>query len=81
RADPTNGLCLNALYDRAFDRGVITFDEIFRMVVSAALKKDRPPEFQQINFLKVEGNKLILPHRFQPDAAALQHHRESIFIP
>jgi putative restriction endonuclease len=79
RADPTNGLCLNALYDCAFDRGLITFDEDFRMVVSRALKKDRPPEFQQINFLKLEGSKLILPHRFQPDAIAMQHHRESIF--
>ncbi len=80
RADPTNGLCLNALYDCAFDRGLITFDEDFRMVVAATLKKDRSPEFQQINFLKVEGSKLILPHRFHPDAAALQHHRENIFV-
>jgi len=80
RADPTNGLCLNALYDRAFDRGLITFDEDFRMVVSTSLKKDRPPEFQQINFLAREGSKLTLPHRFQPDATALQQHRESIFV-
>jgi len=80
RADPTNGLCLNALYDRAFDRGLITFDEDFRMVVSTALKKDRPPEFQQINFLDREGGKLILPHRFAPDAVALQQHRERIFL-
>lgn len=80
RADPTNGLCLNALYDCAFDRGLITFDEDFRMVVSPTLKKDRPPEFQHINFIKVEGSKLVLPHRFQPDAAALQHHRENIFV-
>ncbi len=27
RADPTNGLCLNALHDKAFDRHLITFDE------------------------------------------------------
>ena len=25
--DPCNGIALNALYDRAFDRGLITFDE------------------------------------------------------
>jgi predicted restriction endonuclease len=81
RADPTNGLCLNALYDRAFDGGLITFDEEFRMVVSEMLKKDQPPEFQQINFLKQEGRALILPHRFHPDNSAMQHHREIIFIP
>lgn len=27
RADPRNGIALNALYDRAFDRGLITFDD------------------------------------------------------
>ena len=80
RADPTNGLCLNALYDRAFDRGLITFDEDFRLMISGHLKKGDAPEFQQINFIAREGAKLILPHRFSPDAAALQKHRDSIFI-
>lgn len=79
RADPTNGLCLNALYDRAFDRGLITFDKDLRLVVSELLKKDKPPEFQQLNFIRIEGCSLILPHRFQPDKAALEHHREFIF--
>ena len=38
RADPTNGLCLNALHDRAFDRGLITFDAELRVVVSPTLQ-------------------------------------------
>ncbi len=80
RADPTNGLCLNALYDRAFDRGLITFDEDFRLVASSHLKKGDVPEFQQINFIAREGAKLILPHRFSPDAAALEKHRDNIFV-
>jgi len=79
RADPTNGLCLNALYDHAFDRGFITFDEDFRMVVSTLLKKGEIPEFQLINFVKVEGSKLHLPHRFCPDSSALEKHRSEIF--
>jgi hypothetical protein len=81
RADPTNGLCLNALYDRAFDRGLITFDEDFRMVVSSVLKKDKSPEFQLVNFVKMEGSKLLLPHRFCPDTTALDKHRNSFFHP
>lgn len=32
RADPTNGIALNALYDKAFDRHLISFDEDFRLV-------------------------------------------------
>lgn len=38
RADPTNGLCLNALFDRAFDRGLITIDDSLRVIVARQLR-------------------------------------------
>ena len=75
RADPTNGLCLNALHDKAFDRHLITFDEDCRLVVSSFLKKGDIPEFQAVNFAKLEGATLMLPHRFAPDPRALEEHR------
>jgi putative restriction endonuclease len=79
RADPTNGLCLNALHDKAFDRHLITFDEDFRLVVSNFLRKNDVPEFQSANFVRIEGSTLTLPHRFAPDPHALEEHR-SAFI-
>jgi hypothetical protein len=79
RADPTNGICLNALYDQAFDRGFITFDDDFKLVISSLLKGEEIPEFQQINFVKMEGSPLLLPHRFRPDTVALEIHRSEIF--
>lgn len=77
RADPTNGLCLNALHDKAFDRHLITFDENLRLVVSTFLKKGDVPEFQSANFANLQGKKLTLPHRFAPDPQALAEHRNS----
>jgi len=77
RADPTNGLCLNVLHDKAFDRHLITFDEDYRLVVSSILKSGVLPEFQSINFKKLEGSKLHLPHRFTPDPKALEEHRNA----
>lgn len=77
RADPTNGLCLNALHDKAFDRHLITFDEDLRLVVSIFLKKGDVPEFQSANFSKLQGKMLTLPHRFAPDPQALVEHRNS----
>ena len=77
RADPTNGLCLNALHDKAFDRHLITFDEDLRLVVSIFLKKGDVPEFQSANFSKLHGKMLTLPHRFAPDPQALAEHRNS----
>jgi len=77
RADPTNGLCLNALHDKAFDRHLITFDKDCRLVVSSFLKKGDLLEFQSTNFAKLEGAKLTLPHRFAPDPQAMEEHRNS----
>lgn len=79
RADPRNGIILNALYDRAFDRGLITFDESLRVVVSRRLKTVNPPEFQSRALLDLEGRALRLPYRFTPDPVALAYHREHLF--
>ncbi|MCB7130012.1 MAG: HNH endonuclease [Candidatus Brocadiales bacterium] len=79
RADPTNGICLNALHDRAFDRGLITIDEEYRIVVSPSLQAMDSP-FHQQAFVKIAGKKIHLPRRFLPDQAALVYHRESVFV-
>lgn len=79
RADPSNGIALNALYDRAFDRGLITFDESLRLMISSRLKAGDPPMLQQQVFLSLEGNRIRLPRRFGPDPLAMAYHREHIF--
>jgi hypothetical protein len=79
RADPRNGIVLNALYDRAFDRGFITFDKSLHVVVSERLKGNDPPLFQQYSLLKIEGQPLHLPYRFTPDPDAISYHREHVF--
>lgn len=81
RADPRNGIALNTLYDRAFDRGFITFDESSRMVVSSRLKEGRLSELQRATFLEMEGKKLRQPYRFGPDPAAMAYHRNELFKP
>jgi predicted restriction endonuclease len=81
RADPRNGIALNTLYDRAFDRGFITFDESLRLVLSSQLKEGDLSEFQEQSFLRIEGKKLRLPYRFNPDLDAMSYHRENVFRP
>jgi putative restriction endonuclease len=79
RADPRNGIALNALYDRAFDRGLITFDNSLRVVLSPRLRATDPPPLHRQALLEIEGRPLRLPHRFAPDPAALAYHRERVF--
>ena len=78
RTDPTNGICLNALHDKAFDRHLITFDEDYRLVVSPALKANTSSDFHTASFLALEGQQLHLPHRFKPDPKAMEAHREQL---
>jgi len=79
RADPTNGLCLNALLDRAFDRGLITLDESFRVVVSRRLREGIVDAALDCSLTTIEGRKLMLPDRFPPDVTAIAYHRENVF--
>lgn len=78
RLNPRNGLCLSALYDRAFDQGLITLDEDWRVVLSTALKKPEPPLMH--HFQAVEGKQIALPERFSPAPEFMQCHRDQVFI-
>jgi putative restriction endonuclease len=80
RADPTNGIALCALHDRAFDRGLISLDGNFKIVTSTLLRTKGHSELHRIALLEIEGKELTLPHRFHPDTKALAYHRKNIFV-
>jgi putative restriction endonuclease len=79
RAHPANGICLNALHDRAFDRGLLTFTDDFRAVFSERLRSIEVSSAQHALLLQFEGQPLQLPARVQPDRAALEYHRRNVF--
>ena len=79
RADPRNGICLNALHDRAFDRGLITFDENFRVVLSPEIGKSDQCLLHRQQLIGIAGRALRLPARFRPEPLALEYHRKHVF--
>ena len=79
RADPRNGLCLNALLDRTFDRGLISFADDLTVIVSDRLTQ-HPIADPLLAVGGLSGRKLTLPVRFAPDLAALAYHRERVFV-
>jgi hypothetical protein len=79
RADPTNGLALCALHDRAFDAGLIGVDESMRVMVADKARCSRPPALHRVGLLDIEGSRLAKPRRFAPDPKAIAWHRENIF--
>jgi len=80
RTDPRNGFCLSRLHDAAFDRGLITFDEDFRLVLSAVLNDATSNQTMAASFKAFEGQSIELPSRFRPSEKYVKQHRESIFV-
>ena len=83
RADPRNGICLNALHDRAFDRGLMTFGEKLEVVVSPKLVSTPnllgdTAEVRTI-LLGQAGRQLRVPEAFGPSPEYLAFHRENVF--
>lgn len=67
RLNPMNGLCLNALHDKAFDAGLITISaDDYTIKVSSKLKKKNMPESIEQNFIRLEGEGIKLPDKFLP---------------
>lgn len=78
RLNPMNGLCLNALHDKAFDKGLITISaEDYTLKVSSKLKAKNPPQSIELNFIKYEGREINLPDKFLPSKDQLKIHNES----
>lgn len=79
RLNPSNGLCLSSLHDKAFDRGLISFNEHLEMIVSPKIKK-LTSDIAIENFSKYEGKQLRLPVSYPPDMSQMRYHRENIFV-
>ena len=76
RLNPRNGLCLSALHDKAFDRGILTIGEDLTVRVS---KKAVADAFYRSAILRYDNQRINLPERFRPDADFLEYHRANIF--
>ena len=78
RLNPMNGLCLNALHDRAFDKGLITVDaKDYSIKISSSLKNKKQLDSIIQNFIILEGKTITLPDKFMPAAKFLKIHNDS----
>ena len=78
RMNPCNGLCLNALHDRAFDKGLITITPEYYVKLSPALQRTHAAI--QTFFMPYENTKITLPQRFMPSKECIVFHNKNIFI-
>ncbi|WP_038912985.1 HNH endonuclease [Dickeya zeae] len=80
RLDPSNGLCLSALHDKAFDKGLIGFNDHLELMLSPRLKM-LSSEIVQNQFEQYEGKQLHLPAdpHHHPKLEHIRHHRKHLF--
>lgn len=78
RLNPSNGICLSNLYDKAFDIGFIGIKKDYTVILSEKLKANSSKNYYQ-KFFNIEGKKLSLPERYLPKKEFLEYHRDTIF--
>lgn len=81
RLNPMNGLCLNALHDRAFDSGLIAIrPDDYTIVLSSELKqKKNINKALETHFIAYENKEIHLPDKFLPQPEFLDYHYQNIF--
>ena len=79
RLNPSNGLCLSALHDKAFDQGLITVLPNWRIKVSKQLAESKN-EFCKLAIISLEGKTINLPEKFLPSPELLVYHNKNIFL-
>ena len=79
RLNPENGICLSALYDKAFDKGLIAINENYQILISDKLKKKKGADYYEKYFASIENQSLIQPQRYFPKKDFIQYHLDVIF--
>lgn len=79
RTNPSNGLCLNSLHDRAFDKGLITIGKDYSIVLSNKMKNVEMDEATRSWFYEYEGKQIKLPDKFLPGKQFIEYHNDVIF--
>lgn len=80
RTNPRNGLCLNALHDRAFDCGLLTVTLDLRVKISPKARTRIADKATQELLWTFDGAEIATPRRFAPEEGFLQYHNTLVFL-
>lgn len=79
RLNPENGICLSALYDDAFDCGLISFDSNCRTIFSTRLRDNVDKVYYKKYFEGMEQAPLATPKKYRLNPDFLAWHRDCVF--
>ena len=79
RLNPENGICLSALYDKSFDKGIIGINKNYEVILSSTLKKKKDTLFFKNHFAPIENLKITKPVKYLPRKEFLEYHLDTVF--
>lgn len=79
KTNPRNGLCLNALHDKAYDKGLITVTPNLKICVSKRITDIYQGKIIEKYFNEYDGKSIIVPEKFLPEKKFLEYHNDIIF--
>jgi predicted restriction endonuclease len=80
RLNPSNGLCLCALHDKAFDRGLLSIDDDYKVLISSSVHDYSIQKAVKNGLIVYNTSSILLPDRFVPERKFLEIHRNEYFI-
>ncbi len=81
RLDPANGLCMDVLHHKSFDKGLFTIDEQYRLELSPELQRKEDENVLETFYYPYEGKKIIPEIEiYKPSQEYLDWHRKNVFI-
>jgi putative restriction endonuclease len=80
RVNPRNGLCLNSIHDKAFDKGFMTINADYKVQLSPIIHEMKTEVEINNFFIQYDKRKINLPDRFIPSREFLDYHANEIFI-
>ena len=80
RTNPSNGLALNPFHDKAFDKGLITVDKHYNVIISSQIKEVPMDEITKRWFMSYDHSSILLPDKFRPRQDFIEYHNDVIFL-
>lgn len=80
RLNPENGICLSPLYDKAFDKGLISINTNYQIILSKEIKAKSQTTFYSNHFAPIENLKIVEPLKYLPKKEFLEYHLDTVFL-
>ncbi|MBQ8166681.1 MAG: HNH endonuclease [Lachnospiraceae bacterium] len=79
KTNPCNGICLNALHDKAFDRGYLTITPEYKVHISSDISDLYDGKTVEKLFSSYDNKHIMIPEKFAPSKDYLLFHNDTIF--